>query len=155
MDAIVRAATVYLFLLIVFRMAGRRSLSEMTSFDFVLILVIGESTSNALIGDDFSVTKAMLVIITLVAIDVGLSLIKGQSSTISKLLDGVPMVIVENGTPLDERMKRARVDEEDVLEAARKRQGIESLGQIKYAVLEIDGGISIIPYSEVETSGGG
>lgn len=155
MDAILRAAAVYLLLLIVFRIAGRRSLAQMTSFDFVLLLVIGESTSDALIGDDYSVTRTSLVIITLIVIDIGLSLIKGESSTFSKLLDGTPMVIVEHGKLLRERMRRARVDEEDVLEAARKKQGIESLDQIKYAVLEIDGAISIIPTSSAGPADGG
>ena len=61
------------------------------------------------------------------------------------MFNGVPMVIVENGRPLEDLMARARVEKEDVLEAARKLQGLERMDQIKYAVLEIGGGISIIP----------
>lgn len=145
MDAALRAATIYAFLLVIFRIAGRRTLSQMTSFDFVLLLVISEAASNALLGDDFSITNGLLIITFLVAIDVSLSMLKGKSARFAKAIDGIPMIIVDRGAPLRQRMKRARVDEDDVLEAARKTQGLESLSQIKYAVLEIDGVISIIP----------
>lgn len=145
MDAILRAATIYAFLLLIFRIAGRRTFSQMTSFDFVLLLVISEAASNALLGDDTSVTNGLVIITSLVVIDIALSMLKGKSEGFAKAVDGIPMIIVDNGMPLRERMKRARVDEEDVLEAARKTQGLESLDQIKFAVLEIDGAISIIP----------
>jgi uncharacterized membrane protein YcaP (DUF421 family) len=74
-----------------------------------------------------------------------LSLWKRRSPTIEKLLDGVPLVVVENGQPLRDRMNKARIDENDVLTAARELQGLERMEQIKYAVLERSGGISIIP----------
>ena len=124
---------------------GQRSLAQITTFDFVLLLIIGEATQNALLGQDFSVTNAMLVIITLVTLDIGLSLLKRRSKRIDKWLDDVPLVIVEDGMPLKERMDKARVDIDDVLSAARHLQGIERLDQIRYAVLERSGGISIIP----------
>ena len=145
MDAVLRAAAVYIFLLLVFRISGRRTLAQMTPFDFVLLLVIGEATQQALLGDDFSVTKAFLVIASLVVIDIALSLVKEHVPVLSKALDGVPMVLVEDGRPLRERLKKARVDEYDIMEAARQSQGLERMDQIKYAVLEIGGGISIIP----------
>jgi uncharacterized membrane protein YcaP (DUF421 family) len=145
MDAVLRAAAVYIVLLILFRISGRRTLSEITTFDFVLLLIVGEATQQALLGDDFSVTNAFLVIASLLVIDVSLSLLKERVPYLGKVIDGVPMVIVENGQPLHERMKRARVDESDVLESARQSQGIERMDQIKYAVLEISGSISIIP----------
>lgn len=145
MDAILRAAAVYAFLLVLFRLSGRRTLSEITTFDFVLLLIIGEATQQALLGEDFSVTRAFLVITAIIVIDIALSLLKEHAPFFSKVIDGVPMVIVENGKPLRERMKRARVDESDVLESARQSQGLERLDQIKYAVLEANGSISIIP----------
>jgi uncharacterized membrane protein YcaP (DUF421 family) len=76
---------------------------------------------------------------------VGLSLWKERSRWLHKLIEGVPLVLVENGKVLTDRMRQARVDEEDVLQAARERQGLESMDQIKYAVLERTGEISIIP----------
>jgi uncharacterized membrane protein YcaP (DUF421 family) len=145
MDAILRAVAIYFFLLVVFRISGRRTLAQITTFDFVLLLIIGEATQQGLLGEDFSVTNAFLVIAALLVIDIGLSLLKAHVPSVGKLLDGVPMVLVENGVPLRERMKRARVDEEDVLESARQSQGLERLEDIRFAVLEINGSISIIP----------
>ena len=147
MDAVLRAAIIYIFLLVVFRVAGERTLASLTTFDFVLLLIIAEATQQGLIGDDFSVTKALLVIATLVSLDIGLSLLKERWQGLHKALEGVPLVIVEDGRVLEDRMRRARVDIDDVLQAARERQGLENMDQIKYAVLERTGEISIIPKS--------
>jgi uncharacterized membrane protein YcaP (DUF421 family) len=145
MDAVFRAAVIYIFLLIIFRIAGERTMASMTTFDFVLLLIIAEATQQGLIGDDFSITKTMLVILTLVGIDIGFSLLKDRSRLFHKMIEGVPLVIVEDGRMLDDRMRWARIDAEDVLQAARERQGLERMDQIKYAVLERTGEISIIP----------
>lgn len=145
MDAVVRAVFFYFFLLLVFRLSGQRTLANMTTFDFVLLLVIAEATQQGLIGEDFSITQAVLMIVTLVVLDIGLSLLKEKFPTLDKLIEGVPLVIVEDGKPLKERMQRARINESDVLVAARELQGIERLDQIRYAVLERTGEISIIP----------
>jgi uncharacterized membrane protein YcaP (DUF421 family) len=145
MESVLRAAVIYAALLIVFRIAGRRTLSEMTSFDFVLLLIIGEATQQALLGEDFSLTNALLVIITLLALDVAMSLWKQHSETANRIIEGVPTILVDHGRPLTALMDKARVREEEILEAARRLQGIERMDQIKYAVLEVSGGISIIP----------
>jgi uncharacterized membrane protein YcaP (DUF421 family) len=142
MDAVLRAAAIYVVLLLAFRIAGRRTLAEMTPFDLVLVFIIGEATQQALLGQDFSVTNAVLVIVTLLYLDIVMSLAKERSGTFEKLIDGVPTIIVADGRPLTERMRRARAD---VMEAARRLHGIERWGQIKYAVLEVSGGISVIP----------
>ena len=76
MDSVLRASAVYFGLLIIMRLAGKRSLAQITTFDFVLLLIIGEATQNALLGQDFSMTNALIVIVTLVGIDIGLSLLK-------------------------------------------------------------------------------
>ncbi|MCG3115215.1 MAG: DUF421 domain-containing protein [Candidatus Manganitrophus sp. SA1] len=145
MDAVLRGLAVYIFLLIVFRIAGKRSVAEVTTFDFILVLIIAEATQQALLGQDYSITNAFLLIITLLGADILMSLIKQRSPQAEKWLDGVPLVIVENGRPLHDRMDKARVDESDILTAARERLGLERMDQIKYAVLERSGGISIIP----------
>ena len=81
MDSVLRAAAMYLALMVLFKIAGRRSLAELTTFDFVLLMIIGEATQQALLGDDFSMTNSMLVIVTLIVIDVGLSLAGRRSSS--------------------------------------------------------------------------
>jgi uncharacterized membrane protein YcaP (DUF421 family) len=145
MDAILRAAAIYIGLLIMFRIAGRRTLSEMTAFDFVLLLIIGEATQQGLLGEDFSLTNAFIVIVTLLTLDVGFSLWKQYSPWANRLIEGVPTVLVANGRPLKDLMNKARVREDEILEAARRLQGLERMEQIKFAVLEVGGGISIIP----------
>lgn len=150
MDAVIRSIFIYLALLVITRLSGKRSLSQITVFDFILILIIGEATQQALLGNDFSTTNAALVIITLIMIDVGFSLIMGKYKWVGKLFNSVPLIILENGVPIKERMEKARVSESDILSQARKLQGLERLDQIKYAVLERDGGISIIPQPSVK-----
>ncbi len=144
MDAVLRAAVMYLALVVLFKIAGRRSLADLTTFDFVLLLIVGEATQQALLGDDFSVTNSILIIATLIAIDVGFTRLKRRYGRLARVVDGGPTLIVEHGQWLHQRMKEARVTEEDVLEAARTGQGLVSLEQIRYAIIERNGTISII-----------
>lgn len=146
MDLVIRGAFMYFFLLVLLRVSGNRQFSELTSFDIVLLLMISEATQQAMIGgDDFSVTAGAVVIMTLVGIDIALSHIKQWSSRADLLLDGVPVLLVDNGNYLRSNMRRERVDEQDILAAARETQGLESIDQVKFAVLERAGHISIVP----------
>jgi uncharacterized membrane protein YcaP (DUF421 family) len=134
----------YVALMVLFKIAGRRSLAELTTFDLVLLMMISEATQQALLGDDFSITNAILVIVTLVAIDVGLSLLKQRSRWVSRLIDGEATIIVENGKLLRQRLRHSRLVEADIMEAARSSQGIETLEEIKFAIIERNGKISVI-----------
>jgi uncharacterized membrane protein YcaP (DUF421 family) len=154
MESVLRAAAIYLFLLVVFRISGRRTLSEMTAFDFVLLLIIGEATQQALLGQDYSLTNAALVIMTLLIVDIVISLLKVRSERLDKLIDGVPTVIVHRGRALNDRMRKARVTEGDVMEAARRLRGVERLDQIKYALIEVSGGITVVPFGPEESGRG-
>jgi uncharacterized membrane protein YcaP (DUF421 family) len=145
MESVIRAAAVYLFVMLLMRISGKRTFAEMTAFDFVFLLIIGDATQQALLNEDFSMINAFLVVTTLVAIDVGLSLWKQRSKTFERVLDDEPMLLIAEGRVYEDRMKDVRVDIEDVLATARMQQGLERLDQIKYAVLERNGGISIIP----------
>lgn len=145
MESVIRALVVYAFLLLVFRVAGRRTLSEMTTFDLILLLLISEAAQVALVGTDASMINAALVVITLIITSIGLSLLKLKWPALEKWIDGRPFVIVEHGHCLKDRMAKARIDEGDIMEAARELQGIERLDQIKYAVLERGGKITVIP----------
>ena len=144
MEAILRVVAMYLFLLLVFRVTGRRTLGESTTYDLLLLLVISETTQQAMVGQDHSMTHAFLLIITFLTLDVLMSVLKQHSHRVERILEDVPLIIVEHGRPLKERMDRVRIDEADVLEAARRLQGIQRLDQIKYAVLERSGTIFVI-----------
>lgn len=145
MEPVVRAAAVYFFLLLIFRLAGNRSIAQITTFDFVLLLIISEVVQQAMIADDHSMTNAFLLVIILVGLDIMLSLWKQRSPTAEKVLDGVPVIVVKDGEVLKHRMMKERVDEADVLAAAREAHGLENMDDIKHAVVEVAGGISVIP----------
>ena len=147
MEPLIRVAAMYFFLMVVFRISGKRTLAETTPFDLLMMLIISETTQQAMVGEDHSMTHAFLLITSFVGIDIGLSLIKQRSPGLARLLEDVPVVVVAHGQVLKDRMDRARIDEDDVLEAARESRGLERLDQIKYAVLERNGRISIIPES--------
>lgn len=145
MDSVIRAAAIYLLLLVVFRIAGNRSLAQLTAFDLVLILIISEGIQQAMITSDYSFTNAALLVITLVGIDIMLSLWKHRSPLVEKFLDGCPVLVIADGKLQHHVMSKERVDKGDILSAARDKQGLESLDQIKHAVVEPSGGITIVP----------
>ncbi|PIJ49032.1 hypothetical protein BL250_17030 [Erwinia sp. OLTSP20] len=145
METVLRAASIYLVLMIVLKIAGRRTLLEMTSFDLVLLLIISEATQQALLGDDFSVTGASLTIITLITIDIAFGRLKDWFPRLELLIDGSALILVEHGKLLPQRARRAGISAEDILHTARSTQGLERLDQIKFAILEKNGKISIIP----------
>jgi uncharacterized membrane protein YcaP (DUF421 family) len=143
--AIVRPFLIYLMLLVVFRLTGRRSIGEITTFDFILLLVVSEAVSSALLAGDDSLTGALIAVITLVGIDVLLSLAKHRWEWLDRLLEDVPVVLYHDGELQQERMQKERISVDDILESARLSHGLERLDQISSAVLERRGIISIIP----------
>ena len=103
MDAVLRGIAIYFILLAFFRIAGKRSLAQITTFDFVLLLIVAETTQQALLGDDYSITNA-LVVIGVFFLDIVLALCKQRWPTLDKLLDGAPLLLVENGRLYKDRM---------------------------------------------------
>jgi uncharacterized membrane protein YcaP (DUF421 family) len=145
MESVARGLAVYFFLLLMFRLAGKRTLSQTTPFDLVLLLIISEATQKAMVEGGRAMTQGLILIVTLISADILMSHLKLRSQTLDRLVDSVPLVILEDGRPLLSRMRRERVTEQDILAAARRTQGLERLDQIKYAVLETSGEISVIP----------
>ncbi len=145
MESVIRGLVVYAFLLLVFRISGKRTLTDNSNFDLVLLLIISETTQQAMVDSDHSVTNGFLLIMTLIGASLGLSLLKQRVPAIEKWVDGTAVVIVENGTMHKDRMRKVRVDEADILESARKLQGLERMDQVKYAIVERNGEITIVP----------
>lgn len=140
-----RVVVIYGFLLVVFRLSGKRTLAQMTSFDLVLVMVIGDAIQQALIGDDFTIGTAFVAVGSLVLLDFGLSFAKSRSAAVDRMIDGLPLILVDRGTPLTDRMAREGVDLGDILAAGRERHGLPGLDDIDYAVLERSGLLSIVP----------
>ncbi|OAT17280.1 DUF421 domain-containing protein [Buttiauxella noackiae] len=148
MDMVLRAFAIYLILMVVFKIAGRRALLQMTSFDLILLLIISEATQQALLGNDFSVTGAMITIVTLIVVDMLFGMIKKYLPGADDLLDGTPVILVENGYLFQDKMKKADISCDDILLMARVDHGITRLDEIKFAILETNGHISIVPESK-------
>lgn len=145
MDSVIRGLAIYAVLLAATRLTGRRTLAQMTPFDLVLLLIIAETTQQALLGDDFSITNAVVLIVTLFGADVMLAFLKDRSRRIASLLDGHPTVLMSDGRIDHHALRRARVSLAEILMAAREQHGIKTLAGIDAAVLEISGAISIVP----------
>jgi uncharacterized membrane protein YcaP (DUF421 family) len=145
MAAVLRPLAVYFFLLVLFRVTGKRSLGQITTFDFVLLLVISEAVSNALLASDVSLTGAFLAVTTFLFVDVLLSLAKRRWPRLGRVIEDEPSLLMRDGVPQRERLEKERVDEDDILEAARRAHGLEKLEKVRAAILERHGDISIIP----------
>lgn len=148
MESVIRGAAIYVVLLVIIRLSGRRTMDQATPFDFVLLLIVAETTQQALLGDDFSITNAVVLIVTLFLMDIGFSYLTRWFPALSKVVDGRPTFLVKDGS-IDERaLKKTRMSKDDVMVAARKQHGLERIEQVKHAVLENDSGITIIPMSD-------
>ncbi|MCX2721559.1 DUF421 domain-containing protein [Roseibium salinum] len=145
MESVLRGLAVYVVLLVVTRLSGRRTMAQITPFDFVLLLIVAETTQQALLGFDYSITNAVIVIVTLFGSDIAFSYIKQLSPRSAYLLNGVPTVLISRGEPDFAALRRARVSLDDVLESARQQHGLGRLDEVEFAVLEIGGNLSIIP----------
>ena len=145
MDSVIKAAVVFFALWAIIRVSGRRTLGEMTAFDFVLFMIIGGSTQRAITGQDYSLMNALLLVATFVALDVALSILELKSPFARRVLNSMPMILVENGRLMTERMTRARITRDNILESARRLHGLERIDQIKFAILEATGEITIMP----------
>ena len=145
MEAVVRAILIYSVLYLLMRISGKRTLSDMNAFDLLLLLIISEATQQAMVDNDHSFTHSVILITSLVGLDIFLSLIKRSSNCVENVLDSTPLLLLENGRPIVDHLRKERVSEEDILAAARQTQGLTDLKKIRYAILEANGKISIIP----------
>ena len=142
---VARSAAVYLFLLVVFRISGRRTLAQVTTFDLILVLILGDATQDALLGSRGSFANSMLAVATLVLFDMALARAKQRWRAVDVLVDGLPLPLVVHGKRREELMASEGVTVDDVLTAAREHHGLARLDDVAFAVLEQDGRISIVP----------
>lgn len=141
---IFRAAFGYLFLVLMVRIVGRRPGKQLTPFEFVLIFYLGGLTLTGMVGDEVSLTNAICQILTVGVCHYSLAWLRFRSARIAKLLDGVPLILLEHGQWRTDTLSRMRLQDDDVMDMARE-QGLRQLSGIKTAVLETYGEISIIP----------
>lgn len=145
---VLHTGAIYLLLLLIFRIAGRRTLAETSSFDLVLLLIIGETTQQAMVGDDQTVQGAAVAILSLVSIDMGITYLKKAFPIFDRLIEGHPILLVDEGRRRTLAMRANGLDDEDLREAARLSHGLSNVKDIRQATLERDGKISIVPWHE-------
>jgi len=143
LEKIVRPHLVYLILLAVFRRASERELAQATLFDFLILLLISNVVQNAMIGEDNSVLGATAGAITPVLLSGWLNRVTARSKKARVLLEGRPMLLVCNGVLDERKMQRESVSRSDLFSAIRK-QGLTRLADVSFAILELDGSISVI-----------
>ena len=147
MDIVLRGIVVFFFLYMLMRIMGRRELSTLEPFDLILLIILGDAVQQGLTQDDYSLTGAMLAVGTIAALQVLVSYVNFRFPRMRPILDGEPVVIVQDGKPIDRNLRRERVTIEDLLGSARS-QNIGSLDDVQWAVLETNGQISFIKKSE-------
>lgn len=146
MDLVLRAIVLFAFVYGLTRIIGRRELSSLEPFDLILLIVLGDAIQQGLTQDDYSVTGAVLVIGTLALLQVSMSVLSFHFKRLRPILEGEPVIVVEDGEPLDKNLRRERLTVEEIAAQARLQQ-IESLADVKWAVLETSGQISFIKKS--------
>ena len=144
MDIVLRAAVAYVFILFLMRVVGRRELSSMEPSDLILLVVMGDLIQNGVTQSDYSVTGVVLATSTFGLLAVVTSYTVFRSPRAKSVIEGEPLILVQNGEAIERNLKGERLTLDDVMEEARTQQ-VDSLDQIKWAVLESNGSISIIP----------
>lgn len=143
MDLAIRAVVLYVFIIFVMRMVGRRELSSLTAVDLVLLIVMGDAIQQGLTQDDYSVTGAVIVISTFAVLQVFTAYTGYRSKRMRKLLEGSPVVLIDDGRVLDGNLKRQRLTTDDVAEEMRLQQ-IVSFDDVRWGILEANGRMSFI-----------
>jgi uncharacterized membrane protein YcaP (DUF421 family) len=144
MDLVLRALVLFAAVYLLLRVVGRRELAQMEPFDFILLIVLGDAIQQGLTQDDYSVTGALIVITSIAAIQVSVGYAAFRSRRFRTIVEGEPVVLVENGRIIEKNLRRARIAPEELAEEARQSK-LTSIQQIAWAVLETSGRISIIP----------
>ena len=141
---VVRTALVYLAVYAGLRLTGKRELGQMTVFDLVVIILIANAVQNAMVGPDTSITGGVIAALVLLAINWMVTKLRLRGQKWGRLLEGTPTVLVQNGAFVQPNLEKEGVEQSE-LEMAMREHGVESVHDVKLAVLEVDGSISIVP----------
>lgn len=143
MDTVLRIAVTYVFLMIVFRIMGKRELSKLSPFELVTLLLIPEILSQAMSGEDHSMTGALTGVSTLLCLVFLTSILTHRFRWFERIIESPPTVLVDQGTILTPHMDRERIQADELFGEMHKA-GIERLSEVRWAILESDGHISFI-----------
>ena len=143
MDLVLRAIFVFGFILLLTRVIGKRELGSLQPFDLILLIILGDAVQQGLTQDDYSLTGALLVVGTIAVLQVFVSWVSYRFPRARPILEGEPVIIVQDGKPIERNLRSERLTLDDVMAEARGAE-IERLDEIKWAVLEAGGKITFI-----------
>ena len=149
-EIVARTVIIYGALLLALRLTGKRQLGQMTPFDLVVILLVANAVQNAMVGTDSSVTGGLIAAGVLIGLNYGVALARERIPSLRRAVAGSPTLIVSDGELIQAHLVREGLDEDDVLMAIREH-GFTNLSDVKMAVLETDGSISIVPVTAAVT----
>ena len=147
MDIVIRAAIVFVFIWVLMRVLGRRELSSMEPFDLIMLVVIGDLIQQGVTQQDVSVTGALLAATTIGLLTIALAWLNYRFPRMRPALEGRPVVLVEDGRAIESNLERERITLDELAAQARLKE-IESISDVRWAVLETSGAISFIPRSK-------
>ena len=147
MDVVIRTIIVFFVIFLVTRVVGRRELSTMEPFDLILLIVTGDLVQQGITQSDYSLTGAITVISTIALLTVALSYLSFKVPPLRPILDGEPLVLVQDGEVIERNLRRERITIAELRAEARLQQ-IASLANVRFAVLETNGAISFIPMKD-------
>jgi uncharacterized membrane protein YcaP (DUF421 family) len=143
MDIVVRSAVLFIFVFVVTRALGRKELAEISSFELILLVVMGDLIQQGVTGDDRSVVGAMLAVSTFALLTLAMSYAAFRWPRTEPVLEGIAVIVVRDGEPLDDVLQLERLTEDEVKDAARE-QGISDLAEVSVGILEADGKFSFL-----------
>lgn len=152
MDIVIRAAVIFIVLWCITRLAGRSTLGELSSFELILFITMGDLVAEGVVGQDYSATGAILAVGTMAAMTIVVSWVNARSRRVATVTHGVPVVVAKDGELLYDVLRRERLGLDDLLAACRG-QGIERVADVKLAVLESNGQLSFFTTSGGESGG--
>ncbi len=142
---VVRTLAVYLFILLAFRLSGKREVGQLAPFDFALILLIANAVQNAMVGPDTSLVGGLVAAAVLLAVNFALGRLASRNRRVERMLRGQARILINRGHVHDEALRMENISHEELLQALREN-GCATLADCRLAVLEVDGSISIIPH---------
>src|SRR5919108_1061847 len=138
MDLVLRALVISFVVFVVTRAVGKRELSSLEPFDLILLVVIGDLVQQGITQSDYSVTGAIVVIVTVALVSVGFSFLNFRARALRRLLEGEPVVLIEDGRVIEANLRRERITREEI-EAEGRQQQVMSIQDMRWAVLETSG----------------
>jgi uncharacterized membrane protein YcaP (DUF421 family) len=150
LDIIIRTGVVYLALLAGLRLTGKRQVGQMTPFDFLLLLLLANAVQNAMTGPDTSLAGGLVAAAALFAANGAVAWTARRSSRAARIVEGTPTILIRRGGILDENCAREGISREDLLRALREH-GVGDAAQVRSAILEVDGTVSVLREDEVPT----